>query len=117
LYQTSFVDGSPVSFTPGIAVNAPAYANIPPSGPLLPSFLQDIVQSPSLSPASSTDFSLEEYSNDEVDPGRFSRFNERGMNAPYHGPRLRSSLALKSTTSLTNMFNIWKLDGDETKGW
>lgn len=119
LYQTSLGSGPSPSPTLRTAINPPAYANTSPSGPLLPSFLQDIVQSPSLSPASSADFSLEDYSNDEVEPGRFSKFNftETGASAPYHGPRLRSSLALKSTTSLTNMFNIWKLDGDETKGW
>ena len=107
-------NGSPPSFVPGAAINSAAYANTSPSGPLLPSFLQDIVQSPSLSPASSTDFSLEDYGN-EVEPGKLGKFNE--ANAPYHGPRVHSSLALKSTTSLTNMFNIWKLDGNETKGW
>jgi hypothetical protein len=107
-------NGLPPSFVPRTAASSPAYANTPPSGPLLPSFLQDIVRSPSLSPASSTDFSLEDYNN-EVEPGRLNKFNE--ANLPYHGPKLRSSLALRSTTSLTNMFNIWKLDGDETKGW
>ena len=117
LYQTSLGNGSSVSFTPGTAANPPAYANTSPPGPLLPSFLQDIVQSPSLSPASSADFSLEDYSNDEVEPGRFTKLNEGGTNISYPGPRLRSSLALKSTTSLTNMFNIWKLGGDETRGW
>ena len=85
-------------------------------GPLLPSFLQDIVQSPSLSPASSTDFSLEDYNNDEMEP-RFIRFNEGGTNITHPGQSLHSSLALKSTTSLTNMYNIWRLGGDETKGW
>lgn len=117
LYQTSLGNGSSVSFTPGTAANPQTYANTSPSGPLLPSFLQDIVQSPSLSPASSADFSLEDYSNDEVEPGRFTKFTEGGTNVPYPGQRLRSSLALKSTTSLTNMFNIWKLDGNETRGW
>jgi len=114
LYQTSLGNGSSVSFTPGTAANPPTYANTSPSGPLLPSFLQDIVQSPSLSPASSADFSLEDYSNDEVE---LTKVNEGGTNAPHPGPRLRSPLALKSTTSLTNMFNIWKLGGDETRGW
>jgi len=113
LYQTSLGNRSSPSFAPGTATYSPTHANIPPSGPLLPSFLQDIVQSPSLSPASSTDFSLEDYSNDELEPGRLNKFNE--ANIPYRG--VHSSLALRSTTSLTNMFNIWKLDGDETRGW
>ena len=118
LYQTSLGNGSSASFTPGTAVNFPAYVNTPPSGPLLPSFLQDIVQSPSLSPASSADFSLEDYNNDEVEAGRFAKLNDGGAaGVSYPGPRPRSSLALKSTTSLTNMFNIWKLGGDETRGW
>ena len=115
LYQTSLGNGSSPSFTPGAAANSPTYANTSPSGPLLPSFLQDIVQSPSLSPASSTDFSLEDYSNDEVESGRLNKFNEG--NVPYHRPRLHSSLSLRSATSLTNMFNIWRLDGNETKDW
>jgi hypothetical protein len=84
---------------------------------LLPSFLQDIVQSPSLSPASSADFSLEDYSNDEIESGRFFKLNEGVANTPHPGPKLHSSLALRSATSLTNIYNIWKLDGDEKKGW
>lgn len=113
LYQTSLGNVSSPSFAPGTATTPPAHAETSPPGPLLPSFLQDIVRSPSLSPASSADFSLEDYSNDEVEPGRLNKFNE--ANVPYRG--LHSSLALKPTTSLTNMHNIWKLDGDETKGW
>lgn len=113
LYQTSFANASSPLFTPP---NPPAYAGASPSGPLLPSFLQDIVRSPSLSPASSTDFSLEDHSIDEHDP-RFPKLNEGGTNIPHHGLNLRSSLALRSTTSLSNIYNIWKLDGDETKGW
>ena len=117
LYQTSLGNGSSVSLTPGTAAGSPIYVNTSPSGPLLPSFLQDIVQSPSLSPASSTDFSLEDYTNEEAEAGRFTKLNEGGAGVPYPRPRPHSSLALKSTTSLTNMFNIWKLGGDETRGW
>lgn len=116
LYQTSFGCGSSPLFTSGNMANPPAHVNTSPPGPLLPSFLQDIVQSPSLSPASSADFSLEDYSNEETEP-RFSKFNEGGANIPYPGPKLHSSPALKSATSFTNMYNIWKLGGDETKGW
>ena len=115
VYQTSLSNGSSSSFTLGTATNSPACMSISPSGPLLPSFLQDIVQSPSLSPASSTDFSLEDYSNDEAEAGKLNGVNE--ANVPHRGPRLRSSFTLKSATSLTSMFNIWKLDGDETRGW
>lgn len=114
LYQTSFGYGSSPMFTPGNVENSQAGTS--PSGPLLPSFLQDIVQSPSLSPASSADFSLEDYSNDEIEQ-RSSKFNDGSVNAPNHGPKFHSPLALRSTTSLTNMYNIWRLDGDETKGW
>ncbi|KAF9784738.1 hypothetical protein BJ322DRAFT_1141791 [Thelephora terrestris] len=102
--------------SPSFGTNSPAHVDTSPPGLLLPSFLQDIVQSPSLSPASSADFSLEDYSNDEIEP-RSSKLNEGCANMPYHGPMLHSSPALKSTTSFTNMYNIWKLGGDETKGW
>jgi hypothetical protein len=116
LYQTSFGCGSSPLFASGNVANSPAHVDTSPPGLLLPSFLQDIVQSPSLSPASSADFSLEDYSNDETEP-KSSKLNEGCANMPYHGPMLHSSPALKSTTSFTNMYNIWKLGGDETKGW
>jgi hypothetical protein len=116
LYQTSLSNGSSPMITSGTAANSPNYTGASLPGPLLPSFLQDIVRSPSLSPASSTDFSLEDYNNDEIEP-RFIKLNEGGTNIPHHRQTLHSPLTLKSTTSLTNMYNIWKLGGDETKGW
>ena len=117
LYQTSFGNASSPLSTPGLTANSPTCAGASPSGPLLPSFLQEIVQSPSLSPASSADFSLEDHHSVDEPESRFSQLNEGGTNIPYHGPRLDSSLALRSSTSLLNIYNIWKLGGDETKGW
>jgi hypothetical protein len=105
LYQTSFANRSSPLVAPG------HYA-----GPLLPSFLQDIVQSPSLSPASSADFSFEDHGIDEPEP-RFPELNEGDTNIPHYGLNLHSSLALRSTASLSNIYSIWKLGGDETKGW
>lgn len=69
-------------------------------GPLLPAFLQDMVHSPTLSPASSAsaDFSLEDY--DDVE---FS-----------YSPRHSHPLSRKPSTSLT-AYSIWKLDGEEAK--
>jgi hypothetical protein len=69
--------------------------------PLLPSFLQDIVHSPSLSPASSSsaDFSAEDFDDSEL---------------WINSPRYSHQLSRKSSTSLT-AHSIWKLDGEETK--
>jgi hypothetical protein len=68
--------------------------------PLLPSFLQDIVQSPTHSPAStspsSAELSIEDY--DE------------------HAPTQTSSRAANGSSSNLVTSNIWKLDGDESKG-
>jgi hypothetical protein len=73
--------------------------NLYTPAPLLPSFLQDIVQSPTLSPAStspsSADLSIEDYG-EHVLPRMSSRANPSSSNL--------------------GISNIWKLDGDETKG-
>ncbi|KAJ7353544.1 hypothetical protein DFH08DRAFT_988022 [Mycena albidolilacea] len=60
--------------------------------PLLPSFLQDIVQSPALSPSStsSADLSLDEYEE--------------------HSPA-----STRSTFSQADVASIWRLDGEESK--
>jgi hypothetical protein len=70
------------------------------AAPLLPSFLQDIVQSPTHSPTStspsSAELSIEDY----------------GEHVPTH----TSSRAVSGSSSSLATSNIWKLDGDETKG-
>jgi len=75
--------------------------NVP--APLLPSFLQDIVQSPTLSPTStsSADLSPEDY-DDGFSSGRSSFGRERIVTND-------SSLNLPVS-------NIWKLNDEETKG-
>ncbi|KAF7307695.1 RanBP2-type domain-containing protein [Mycena kentingensis (nom. inval.)] len=76
-------------------VSASAHLHAPAPAPLLPSFLQDIVQSPTLSPAStsSADLSFDEYE-DSLPSSTRSTFSGRGD----------SPLA-----------NIWRLDGEESK--
>lgn len=84
----------------GVTVNA---APAPPTTPLLPSFLQDIVQSPALSPStstSSTDLSLEDHDGVRVYGAR---------RAPGGG----GSGAASSFTLPGH--SIWKLDGEESK--
>lgn len=96
IYQTSGPQQSSSPFPASSpAVNQNAYA----PAPLLPSFLQDIVQSPTLSPStspSSAEMSIGDY-DDRVLPHLSSRTTDNSA----------SNLAIS---------NIWKLDGDETKG-
>lgn len=74
-----------------LPINAPA--------PLLPSFLQDIVQSPTLSPTStsSADLSVEEY--DDIAP------------SPRPG---RDRVARDDSASNFPLGNIWRLNDEET---
>ncbi|KAG1728853.1 uncharacterized protein EDB91DRAFT_1160580 [Suillus paluster] len=76
-------------------------ANIP--APLLPSFLQDIVQSPTLSPSStsSADLSPEDY-DDSFSSGRSSFGKER--------------ITTNDSSLNLPVSNIWKLNDEETKG-
>lgn len=69
--------------------------------PLLPSFLQDIVQSPTLSPTStsSADLSVEEY--EEITPSR---------------PGRDRVVARDDSASSFHLGNIWKLNDEETTG-
>ncbi|KAG6853862.1 hypothetical protein C0991_000623 [Blastosporella zonata] len=78
-----------------LPVHAPA--------PLLPSFLQDMVQSPALSPTStsSADLSFEEYDDRDMLPIKTSF------------PRNHSGSDASSTDS--SIGNIWRLDGEESK--
>jgi len=75
-------------------------SNIP--APLLPSFLQDIVQSPTLSPSStsSADLSPEDY-DDSFSSGRSSFGRDR---------------IVTNDSSNLPVSNIWKLNDEETKG-
>ncbi|KAJ6482865.1 hypothetical protein C8R47DRAFT_574852 [Mycena vitilis] len=68
--------------------------------PLLPSFLQDIVQSPTLSPSStsSADLSLDEYE-ESLPSSTRSTFSQSGMDSVTASP----------------LANIWRLDGEESK--
>ncbi|CAK5271778.1 unnamed protein product [Mycena citricolor] len=78
--------------TEGLDLHAPA--------PLLPSFLQDIVQSPTLSPSStsSADLSLEEYE-DSLPSSTKSTFSQSGADSVNASP----------------LANIWRLDGEESR--
>ncbi|KAJ7778463.1 hypothetical protein B0H16DRAFT_1503599 [Mycena metata] len=69
--------------------------------PLLPSFLQDIVQSPTLSPAStsSADLSFEEYDEESLPSSTRSTFSQSGGDSVHSSP----------------LANIWRLDGEESK--
>nr|GAT60495.1 predicted protein [Mycena chlorophos] len=82
----------------------PIELHAPAPAPLLPSFLQDIVQSPTLSPSStsSADLSFDEYDEDISLPSSTrSTFSGSGS------VRAGSDSPLAST--------IWRLDGEETK--
>ncbi|KAG1875815.1 hypothetical protein F4604DRAFT_1762176 [Suillus subluteus] len=76
-------------------------SNVP--APLLPSFLQDIVQSPTLSPSStsSTDLSPEDY-DDSFSSERSSFGKDR--------------IVTNDSSSNLPVSNIWKLNDEETKG-
>ncbi|KAF7966307.1 hypothetical protein HWV62_39205 [Athelia sp. TMB] len=77
--------------------------------PLLPSFLQDIVQSPTLSPASmspsSAELSFDEY---EYDFGVGVRTSKESVP--------RSTVDLSDSMAKLGLSSIWKLGGEETKG-
>jgi hypothetical protein len=78
-------------------------------GPFLPSCLQDIVQSPSLSPTStvSADLSVDEYV--ATPASAYSTIGAKHNNEhPLHVRRTTSSISL-------GLGNIWQLDGEESK--
>ncbi|KAK7029813.1 RanBP2-type domain-containing protein [Favolaschia claudopus] len=80
-------------------VGAGSPVNVHAPAPLLPSFLQDIVQSPALSPSStsSADLSLEE-EGDSLPPSS-----------------TRSSFSQQQAAEASPLANIWRLDGEESK--
>ncbi|KDR78404.1 hypothetical protein GALMADRAFT_224788 [Galerina marginata CBS 339.88] len=81
---------------PSVSVHAPA--------PLLPSFLQDIVQSPALSPTSTTTSSADLSSVEEYE----DLSSPRSM-----FPRARGDSGSSDVNS--PIANIWRLDGEESK--
>lgn len=124
-------------------VNAGLHVQAPAPAPLLPSFLQDMVQSPALSPTSTTASSVELSSAEENDELASPTSSEghslsnplKNGTAQVHGevesfkeikgsvlPRSRggsgsSSSASSSSMMGDNLANIWRLDGDETKSF
>ncbi len=105
IYQTSIAPAS-------LSYSEPAL--LPPdnvSGPFLPSCLQDIVQSPSLSPTStvSADLSVDEYVASPA--SAYSTISAK----PY--PNNERPLHVRRTTSSVSLGlgNIWQLDGEESK--
>ncbi|EKM74917.1 hypothetical protein AGABI1DRAFT_116669 [Agaricus bisporus var. burnettii JB137-S8] len=91
--------------------SSPLEQKIETPAPLLPSFLQDIVQSPSLSPASTatTATSSDLPFDDEY---------EEVMNSRHTFPRVRGASGSSdghSSSSLTRVPSIWRLDGEESK--
>lgn len=105
IYQTS---------TPPVSATFREFTPLPldnTSGRLLPSCLQDIVQSPSLSPTSTTsaDLSVDEYIASPVS------VHSTSSTKPYtNGDRLSSIHRTPSSISLRSG-NIWQLDGEECK--
>lgn len=105
-HPEQFSNNRPIYQTSGHRPPSPLYSTgpdrvAPAPAPLLPSFLQDIVQSPTLSPASSSsaDLSFEEY--DEIAPMKISFPLTHGGEDPVNGSPPYG--------------NIWRLDGDECK--
>jgi hypothetical protein len=99
IYQTSsYRQPSPpfLSSAPETGINTHVHA----PAPLLPSFLQDIIQSPTLSPAStsSADLSFEDYT--------------ETLPSPFRSPR---GCLSKDTALSLPPGNIWRMDGEETK--
>ncbi|TFK48337.1 hypothetical protein OE88DRAFT_1664860 [Heliocybe sulcata] len=104
IYQTSgHPQASPPSSANSARLSFPIRQAPAPSVPLLPSFLHDIVRSPSLSPAStSSAFSLE-------DPDESFSLNGHAQ------PRQDRKLVNKGSFSSLGGGSIWRLDGEESK--
>ncbi|KAH7924452.1 hypothetical protein BV22DRAFT_1047468 [Leucogyrophana mollusca] len=103
IYQTSGPRRSSSSF-PSMGDLEESLPTAEPT-PLLPSFLQDIVQSPTLSPTStsSADLSIEEYDDGFSSPGRSSFGRDR-------------LVATNDSSTNLPLNNIWRLNDEETKG-
>ncbi|KAF7297182.1 RanBP2-type domain-containing protein [Mycena indigotica] len=97
IYETSRYHGQPSPLHRPVMMSPPVQPlPAPAPAPLLPSFLQDIIQSPTLSPAStsSADLSFDEYE-DNRSLSSSTRSTFSGGDSP--------------------LANIWRLDGEETK--
>ncbi|KIJ60440.1 hypothetical protein HYDPIDRAFT_98774, partial [Hydnomerulius pinastri MD-312] len=104
IYETSGPRRSSSSHFPSMT-NLGDSLPISAPAPLLPSFLQDIVQSPALSPTStsSADLSIEEYDDPVSSPTRVSLVRDR-------------LVANNDSSSHLPLGNIWKFNDEETKG-
>ena len=123
IYQTSSRrQTSPLARSP---LTPPQSAGFPPTpaqaqAPLLPAFLQDIVQSPSLSPTStcSADLSADA---DEFDSSHASIYSTQVHDyseANGRGRALPASASASAASLVGNAgggANIWRLDGEESK--
>ncbi|KAF5353225.1 hypothetical protein D9756_008079 [Leucocoprinus leucothites] len=98
--------------------SSPRVRKIETPAPLLPSFLQDIVQSPSLSPTSTITTTT------STSDLPFEDEYEEVMNSRHTFPRIRgvsesrsigSSSDGGSSSSMMNVSSIWRLDGEESK--
>ncbi|TFK83865.1 hypothetical protein K466DRAFT_602504 [Polyporus arcularius HHB13444] len=129
IYQTSGGRPHPANlYSPFPArLNGGPISASPHSSTLLPSFLQDIVHSPSQSPSptssSSADFSFDGSSEDAHYVLTPSTSTSVSLSAPLtpssrSGPEMRKVSSNSSFTSLgrsTAPLSIWKLDGEESR--
>ncbi|KAA1474059.1 hypothetical protein DENSPDRAFT_840591 [Dentipellis sp. KUC8613] len=121
---SQYEDASPIYQTSGLRQPTPhqhlsgaslaTHAPSPVPGPLLPSFLQDIVQSPSLSPTStsSADLSLDEYN---ASPTSIYSTQSQSQGSVQYQDRQIPRKASDSSVNNTKKSNIWRLDGEESK--
>ncbi|TFY81082.1 hypothetical protein EWM64_g2935 [Hericium alpestre] len=105
IYQTSapLYSTAPQRYPPQVTLHAPS----PASGPLLPAFLQDMFQPPSLSPAStsSADISADDYTTSPTSlHGTQTQLHERQV------PRKGSGSSLNIAKG-----SIWRMDGEESR--
>lgn len=104
--QVELRDQSTIYQTSGNSyVLAEADASAAASFSFLPSFLQDIIESPDLSPATSSSSSVDHSSSED---GHFGYALEN----PAHEARVYGTSRASSSTG--SELSIWKLDGEET---
>lgn len=105
--------------SPASSRSSPLARKLETPAPLLPSFLQDIVKSPSLSPTSTATTTV---SSDLP----FEDEYEQIMNSRHTFPRIRGASESRSvagssdgggstTSSAVQLSSIWRLDGEESK--